>query len=312
MSALPFDLPTSMPSVADCSRAIECAFPEECPIDFPEECPIDFPELEESIFSSPLSRIGMILFDEGEVVKEEVENSLTHAMLDFGSFWDENAVLIKGMAVLGRAYVLLQDFAPGHGVLPDDMAFQVGLFGLACNSLYQTIKPKMELQKKSLLMTSKDRLAFRTAFRSAGFSWQQFREVNHQAMEWVTVEAGQPILDEATDDDAVFWLYDGDIQVQSEGEMVHSISSEDRTKGLCMGLIGEKILAALGHGSDDSVSEGKTKAYLAGETGATLLRMDMPKLKKFLKHNDEMSSNFGSLAYNVMQTKLKALRMETN
>jgi len=275
----------------------------------PEECPIP-EEIAEKIFDSPLSRIGMILFGEADVVKEEVETGMAHAVLDVRSFLDENLVLIKGMAVLGRLYVVMQSFTPGHGVRPDDLAFQLGVLGLACDTFYHTIVPKMELQKTSLLMTSKDRLAFRSVFRSAGFSWQQFREVNLQSMQWVSVEPGQVILDEAKDD-AVFWLYQGDIQIQSEDQIIHSISSEDRTPG--MGIIGEKLLAALGHGGNDhDASEDKAKAYLAGASGATLLRMDMPKLKKFLKHNNDMTSNFGGLAFKVMQDKLNTLRMKAN
>ena len=48
---------------------------------------------------------------------------------------------------------------------------------------------------------------------------------------------------------------------------------------------------------------------MAGENGATLLRMDLPKLMDFLRYNEDMTTNFGRLAFEAMQNKLNSLRM---
>ena len=190
-------------------------------------------------------------------------------------------------------------------MFPDELAFQLGLLGLACHSLYHAAMPKIQASKGCILMTSKDRLAYRSIFRAAGFSWQQFREISLQSMDWVTVEPGQLILDEL-EEDAVFWLYEGHVDVRHESELVQRLSPDDTS---C--LLGEQHLASLLAGRS-AASTASSKSYVAGESGATLLRMDVPKLGRFLRHNDDMANNFGRLAFNSMQDRLNSLCFKTN
>lgn len=274
----------------------------EAPV--PEECLIDFPA------NSEIAESCAGFLSEG-VLEEEVTNGVTHALLDFGSFWSENPLLIKGLSVVGRLVVLHHMMSHGQQVLPDELVFQLGILGLSCNSLFQAANTKIEARKASLLMTGRDRLAFRSIFRSAGLTWHQFREVHVQAMSWVTVEPGQVIMDEAKDD-ATFWLYQGEAHIKSEGKVIHTITSNDKNSYL--GLIGEKRLVSVmttGSAKDEEQIT-NAKSYVAGEDGVTLLRMDMPKLSHYLKHNHEMTTSFGRLAFDAMQSKLKALRMTTN
>lgn len=302
IATLPTELPFPMVSA-------EIPLPSDAVSEVVEELSLEVPAVVKD-FSLPGS-IATLLFGETDILEEEVTNGMTHALLDFGSFWSENAWLIKFLAFVGRIVVLGHSLIHGE-VMPDELAFQLGFLGLSCHSLYQATIPKLEARKASIYMTPMDRLAFRTLFRSAGFSWQQFREIHTQSMEWVTVEAGETILDEAKDN-AAFWLYQGEVHIKSEDKIVYGVNCEEHKKS-GMSLFGEKRLAGLLDNSP-SFAEDQTsnaKSYVAGEAGATLLRIDVPKLGRFLRHHDELTNNFGRLAFNAMQDKLNTLRLQTN
>ena len=92
-------------------------------------------------------------------------------------------------------------------------------------------------------------------------------------LKWVTVQPGQVIMDEANDD-AVVWSYQCGAMMNSRT----TVNEEDNSNG---------------------------KIYVAGENGATLLRMDLTQLRL----STIQPTNFGRLAFESMQNKLKALRM---
>jgi hypothetical protein len=276
----------------------------------PEECFIDY--------AAPdgISDACNTFLEETDLIEQTVTTGISHAFLDFGQIWSENALIVQALTVFARVVVFLHIINHGHwqDMLPDEFLFQIGFLGFSFHTLLETANIKLEAQRATranFFMTGKDRLAYRSLFRPAGFSWQQFREIDTQCMSWVSLEPGQVILDEAdnnSEDNAVFWLYQGEAQIKSDDKVVHTLTCEYNKSNV--GLIGERKLASLQNMGMDQVLY--PKSYVAGEKGATLLRMDVPKLSKFLKYHDGMTSNFGRLAFDAMQNKLKAFKMQIN
>lgn len=242
------------------------------------------------------------VLSDSSLIQAEFANGMTHALLDFGSLFGNAPYRLRMAAVVGRLFVIGQDVQ--HEVLPDEMAFQLGLLAIACNGLVNTLLPKWKAHFMTpTLLTSKDRQAFRSLFRPAGVSWGAFKELHSESMDWVSVEAGEVILKENDTEDAVYWLHQGDVQVWSQETLTHHISGRQQVAGL--GLFGENRLAKL----LDSRSEKKSTGIkaVAGENGATLLRMNTTKLEKLLKHDQELTNAIHRLAFMGMQDKLDAL-----
>ncbi|CAB9497249.1 expressed unknown protein [Seminavis robusta] len=258
--------------------------------------------------SSELSSFSSELLSNEDLVQDEFMNGMTHALLDFTTLWGATTVVIRLATVIGRIFILAQDL--DHDVLPDELAFQIFLFAVACHGLITASLPKIQAHLEvPHLMTFPDRQAFRSIFRPAGISWSQYKELHLSSMDWVTVEPGQVILANEEEQDAVYWLYQGNVSVQGNTS-THNVCSQNHAPGLR--LLGEKRLAMLLDSRQRRAETKTTKsssqvAAVAGEHGAKLLRMNTTKLEKHLKRDPDLNSSLSRLAFQGMQDKLDAL-----
>jgi hypothetical protein len=270
------------------------------------------------------------LVADSSVVKAELMNGAIHATLDFTALWGAATLAIRSAAVIGRVLVVASDVSNGREVLPDELAFQFGLLVIACNALANSALPKIKASLAPPLLTSQDRHAFRALFRPAGITWNQFKELNLCAMDWVTLEKGQIITSDEIEgldgNDAVFWLYQGDVEIHSNDKLLHDISrlgkSQKDSHAAGLGLLGEMRLAKLLDGQNSSkktknktTGEKKDESSrrmtaIVGESGATLLRMNTTKIEKLLKHDQELTNSVNRLVFKGMQDKLNALLLK--
>lgn len=272
----------------------------------------------------------------GTMVQAEIYNGMVHGLLDFASLFGGATLLVRTAAVVGRLFVLGADV--GHAstdagsVLPDELVIQVGLLGFALYQVTRTAGPKIQAWLAPPLLTGADRYAYRTLFRPAGVTWYQYKQLSVNSMDWITVEPGHVIVDESegastgdsdsgnsSDNDAVYWLHQGDVQMvnTSNGDLMHKISSNQPKEVAGLGLLGEMKLARLvDHSSSTSPKRKKNASKninnhaikaVAGPSGATLLRMNTTKLGRLLRHDQELSSSVSRLAFKGMQDKLDAL-----
>jgi hypothetical protein len=266
------------------------------------------PSLSPSRLSFSLTPLDEILSD-NDLIEAELCNGMTHALLDFTSLWGSAATRVRLATVLGRLFIIGQDFQ--HEMLPDEMVFQFVLLAVACQGLVNTLLPKWKAHFLTpSLLTFPDRQAFRSLFRPAGVSWVNFKELHAESMDWVTVEPGHVILQDHENEtqDAVYWLYQGDVQVWSQDTLSHSISGRPEVAGL--GLLGEGRLAKLLDSRSSKNPSSKKSTGLkvvAGDNGATLLRMNTTKLEKLVRHDQELTHAIHRLAFMGMQDKLDAL-----
>ena len=287
-------------------------------------------------FSNPNALNSNTNSNTNNLVQAEVMNGMTHALLDFASLFGGATLLVRLATVIGRLCVVGVDVghatADASSVLPDELGIQLGLLGFAVYQVMNTAGPKIQAQWAPRLLTAADRQAYRMLFRPAGISWHQYRQLLVSAMDWVTVEPGQVIVDESptsnnsNSQDAVYWLHQGDVEMfnTSDNAFLHQISSDHPKEVAGLGLLGEMKLANLldrprrvttTENGDANSSKKKKKGQqkstamkaVAGPEGATLLRMNTAKLARLLRHDQELSSSMNRLAFKGMQDKLDAL-----
>jgi hypothetical protein len=281
----------------------------------------------------PSNLFSTELLSDSELVQAEVMNGMTHALLDFTTLFGGATLAMRLTAVIGRLFVVAQDVVPGRELLPGELVFQFFLLAVSCHALASVSLPKIHANMAGL-MTSQDRKAFRSLFRPAGISWSQYKELHLCSMDWVTVEPGHVILTEdpeGSGDDAVYWLHSGNVHMESNGAILHNVSSlkqeQDKASGRNMPaglrLLGEKRLADLldsrrkNYSGKDSIlgtsgtsSTSPNLTAIAGDSGATLLRMNTTKLQKHLQHDPDLTSLISRLAFQGMQDKLDALLLK--
>jgi hypothetical protein len=217
-------------------------------------------------------------------VQDEGMSLLSHALLDLPGMVAKATVAAKAAEVAGRLFILGQDTLPGHGVAPDELAFQLAFLATSCNALYHTVMPKIKAQQACKFMTPQDRKAFRELFKPAGMTWEQYREVSVTSMEWEEFQPGQVL-----DADQAYWLYQGDI-LSEEG----SVSS---------GLVGEDHIArTLGIFNGEEIAP---KTVVAGPEGAKVLKLNSQKLAHKMKHDAALPNVLNRVVYNNMQSKIE-------
>ena len=285
------------------------------------------------------------MLSDSTLFEAELLNGLAHMALDFSALWGAATLALRLAAVVGRMCVVASDFAPDKEILPDELAFQLGLLFIAFNALINCALPKIRASLAPPLMTSQDRQAFRALFRPAGLSWAQYRELNLCAMDWVTVEPGAVVTSDEQggidyhggDGDSVYWLYRGEVEVHSGDKLLHNVSrgltEDNKTKedqqAAGLGLFGEMRLAKLLDGQDrrkpttDTISDKDNKkkgnrrdspqrkcTVVAGDSGATLLRMNTAKLEKLIQYDQDLTKSINRLVFKGMQDKLNALLLK--
>ena len=121
------------------------------------------------------------------------------------------------------------------------------------------------------------------------------------ALEWVEVTPGAIITtDEMTVEGArkdLFWLYKGEIDIQSMGESLQKISGK---RGH---LLGDLSFATPSSSKSDYP---KTTAK-AGLDGATLLRINADKLKSMMKNDDSLDKAIRNMILDAMHARIASL-----
>lgn len=265
----------------------------------------------------------------------EVLTDMAHLTLDLATLFGPAKLVIRAAAVVGRMAAMGADYLPDHFMLPEELVFQVFMLGIAWTALVQSAMPVI-LSSMANNITVKDGKAFSVLFEPAGMTWPQYKALSVTALDWVTVPAGQMITsqeglavsEDATQDDYVYWLYQGNALVSSEGIVLQNVTrNKNGPVNAGTGWLGEtRLLSTIQE--KDRRRNGKSKSskaasttpnkhnkesaskkrttFTAGEQGATLLRIHTSNLTKLMEHNVELAQAVRSLLFQGMQDKLAA------
>ncbi|GAX22387.1 hypothetical protein FisN_8Hh369 [Fistulifera solaris] len=283
------------------------------PLSFSIPSSIDISDISSSVSSSTLFISGDESLIEStiqaaatQLMEAKLFTGMAHLTLDLAAFVSRGTAWLRLGAVMGRLFVIGADYIPDHSVNTDEFVFQVSMMSISLIGLIHSILPALlamtlPTSKETLI---KDGRAFQVLFRNVGLTWFQYKSlVASQALEWVTVPPGQVITseDDNQKDDGVYWLYQGEVRVASQGQYLHNVTRRvaPRLSDASLGLFGETRLV------EDSQSFPPT-TLTAGESGAILLRIRSEKLKSLMSHDVHIAESVRKLLFRSMQDKLKA------
>ena len=245
-------------------------------------------------------------------IEADAMNWMAHALLDFSGRWTQATVTLRSAEVIGRLMILGQTLLPGHHMLPDELVIQLGFLAISSNALYKVVEPKIKASKESKFLTAPDRKAFRSLFKPAGISWEKYRELHLDTMEWVNLKPGEVILsNESKDDDAMFWLYDGEADLECGHIGSRTLSAKD-TLGSSLLFGDERLAEALEFSavsSDDCNAASTKTTVVSGAAGARLLKISISNLKEALKYDKALTPSVNRLLFHSLQEKLKVSRV---
>jgi hypothetical protein len=230
-------------------------------------------------------------------VEAEIFSYAAHVALDCASLMGPETIAIRALAVLGRIFVMASDYVPDHTMLPDELIFQLAMLCISSVTLARSVAPMLTLKET----TMRDRKSYASLFRPVGVTWMQFKVLSAVVLEWVEMAPGAIITTdemlESGEHQDLYWLYQGQIQIQSKGEAPQTIS------GKTAHLLGDLTFACR---STKKIDYPMTTAK-AGQNGATLLRLDTLKLKKMMRQDDNLDKAVRNMLLDGMQAQISLL-----
>lgn len=231
----------------------------------------------------------------------EILNDLSHVALDFGTIakGPESAIAARLLVFFGRICVVMAEYLPNHSIPLDELAFQVIFLTVAWTNLVKSLHfVSVGLMPSSRKMTLRDGRAYSLLFQPAGLSWNQYKAFSSKAVDWVDLREHQTTHVMAYPvPKYLYWLYKGNVTIeeQNDNQVIakYSIARESsRKEGIGKGLLGD---LALLHFLDGKSALGKESPphelletrIIAGQGGATLLRIDAALLVRWIREYDE-------------------------
>lgn len=243
-------------------------------------------------------------------VESELFNDAAHVGLDLSTMLRPATALLRLSIVIGRICAILSDYLPDGRMNPEEIVFQTIMLLLASGACLQSCLPL--LLAATAKLSYRDGRAYTRMFQSLGITWTQYKAMVAVALDWVQLEPHEYIR-ETNDDKYMYMLYSGDTQLRcpTTGKSVQNITAS--TSGYS-GLLGELKLAQLLDFDKSSQQEEATidPTIQAGGTGATLLRINIKKLKMLMDQDTELSESIKSLLVKGMHEKLSALMKENS
>jgi hypothetical protein len=140
---------------------------------------------------TPLMDISVVSNSNVEV---EVFADLSHILLDFGTMFSPNTLLLKLFVLCGRVFSILSDLTPDGSITTDEFLFQSCMLAL---SSYNVINMIMPLIRSTSQTTSfQDRRIYQSIFRPIGFTWSQFKFlIANGSFEWVDISPKSTLIE---------------------------------------------------------------------------------------------------------------------
>jgi hypothetical protein len=275
------------------------------------------------LFVSPLrtttaaagSVIASMLITADPAVEAHVLSDVAHVGLDLAVFMGQGVLALRLAAVLGRLCAMGADYLPDHTIIPEELVFQLAMLAFSCWGLLRAaILPSAAAVAWNI--TIRDGKAFHSLFQPTGLTWNTYKAMTAVgAVDWVTLNRTEQVVenDAPGGDRHVYWLYDGQMELQScnirpsssssskarrqhelPPTLVISRSKRDSATNAPAALLAEHRLlesSSSGTATTTAATSAKTTpnstiaAHVTSET-ATFLRLNVSRLRRFITDHD--------------------------
>jgi hypothetical protein len=228
------------------------------------------------------------------VVEAEVLTDVAHLGLDLSTVFGPATPAVRLSVVVGRLCAIASDYIPDHYMNPEEVVFQTFMLLGATAAFLRSVRPL--LLAATAETTFRDRRAQRL-LQEVGVTWTQYKAMAAVALDWVQIEPYQLVTDNNNNDDFMYWIYTGNVQLFHD-KHVQMISARSGYHS----LLGD--LSALLE-SKTKKSDKPKRTIQAGGSGATLLRIDTQKLSMLMNHDPKLRESIRCLLVKSMTEKFE-------
>jgi len=236
----------------------------------------------------------------------EILTDLSHVFLDLITLWGPNAVVVRLFAVIGRVFSVLADFVPDGAMNPEEVVFQGVMLAVACTGLFQVLLPQIWSRFLARKPTLRDGKAYAAWGRPAGMSWDQYKALTVNALEWKELAPGEKL--NTVDDNGktrttLYWLYKGEAQVQRGSSRGGKSQVIRRTHGRLRQVDGAQKVDLVSF-QTSPLDQEKAATIIAGPQGATLLTCRVDRLNTLIRHDSSMKDVWKVILWQGLQDQL--------
>ncbi|GKY94528.1 hypothetical protein MPSEU_000418500 [Mayamaea pseudoterrestris] len=245
-------------------------------------------------------------------VEAEVLTDLAHVTLDVATLFGPSKLGIRLSSIIGRLFVIAADYVPDHTIVAEEMIFQSIMLGLAAFGFCRSALPMLLAAGSNGTTSLKRGKVYLNLLQPTGMSWNQFKAMDVMCMDWITMQAGETLADDAENGKYVYWLYSGNVLVSEQNRVLHNMTATSG-KTAAEALVNEAQLMSQhkrkttlfnSDAIDAEPPVAAAPAIQAGADGATLLRINLPKLRVLMKADKELEDCMKTLAFQSLQSKL--------
>ena len=255
--------------------------------------------------SSPKTNLKMGLFENiPTIMHNDVSTTfgtLSHLALDVGTavISPQQTACIRLIESIGQVFGLMSYCSSNHCIQSDELIYQTIKIAFSFFLLMKTTIPAMKaglncvIKPDSCPLSSRDRQAYEDLFEPIGLSWLHYNTLKYNgAFEWINLNADEKIILPSFNQDTntrsntkdltkralekeIYWLHEGSTNDQSCSNLVFASNIfESRSKNC----------------SDE-------RHIIAGDSGATILKINSHKISKLLENDAKLESCMQSLIF---------------
>ena len=255
--------------------------------------------------SSPKTNLKMGLFENiPTIMHNDVSTTfgtLSHLALDVGAavISPQQTACLRLIESIGQVFGLLSYCSSNQCIQSDELIYQTIKIAFSFFLLMKTTIPAMKaglncvIKPDNCPLSSQDRQAYEDLFEPIGLSWLHYNTLKYNgAFEWINLNADEKIilpsfnqytntrsntkdLTKRALEKEIYWLHQGSTNDESCSNLVFASNIFESTSKNC---------------SDE-------RHIIAGDSGATILKINSDKISKLLENDTRLESCIQSLIF---------------
>ena len=255
--------------------------------------------------SSPKTNLKMGLFENiPTIMHNDVSTTfgtLSHLALDVGTavISPQQTACLRLIESIGQVFGLLSYCSSNQCIQSDELIYQTIKIAFSFFLLMKTTIPAMKaglncvIKPDNCPLSSRDRHAYEDLFEHISLSWLHYYTLKHNgAFEWINLNADEKIMLPSFNQDIntrsdnkdltkralekeIYWLHEGSTNDESCSNLVFASNMFESTSKNC---------------SDE-------RHIIAGDSGATILKINSDKISKLLENDTKLESCIQSLIF---------------
>ena len=255
--------------------------------------------------SSPKTNLKMGLFENIPTIMDNdmsaTFGTLSHLALDVGTavINPQQTACLRLLESIGQVFGLLSYCSSNQCIHSDELIYQAMKISFSFFLLMKTTIPAMKaglncmIKPENCPLSSRDRQAYEDLFEPIGLSWLHYNTLKYNgAFEWINLNPNEKIILSTSSQDTNIRSNSKDLTRRALEKEIYWLHEGSTNDDNCSNLVfASNIFESSSKYSSDE------RHIMAGDDGATILKINSHKISKLLETDTKLESCIQSLIF---------------